>query len=531
MKRFFSAALAVFIFAISLFSVSDTVQAQDNTLYAADISDRTEYSGVGYDGFNFLKDGNLKYFATSYGNTEITLKNDDTFGIGNIYIVFDIEYGEYTLTDNDSGKTVTVGQYSFLHDYHDLKKLFGNASHSVTVSFNNGAVRLSEIKVFSPGEPDPEEGIQIWEPPLEGSADMVLFTTHGDDDQLFFAGLLPLYGKGRGYAVQAVYLTDHRNLTYQRTHEILNGLWSVGITAYPVMGGFGDYYVVDSLEQTYNTYEYVGVTRDELLKFVVTQVRRFKPQVAVAHDFNGEYGHGMHMLYTDLLVQSLDVSSDASVYPDIAEKYGTWDIPKTYVHLYEENPITLDLDQPLNAFDGLTAFEVTQKYGYPCHESQQYTWFTNWINGYDTPITKASQIEDYSPCKYGLYRTTVGPDTGKNDMMENIVSYAEQERLAEEERKKQEEEKRQEEERKKQEQLKKEQEEKERQELLKKQQEEEKLRLEQEKQEQEKTEQIKTTFKIIFGIIIFLVAAAALVIIILRVMNKSKRKKRKKKQK
>lgn len=522
MKRFFSALSAVFVLFLSLFPISATAQATDNTLYAVNISDKTEYSGVGYDGFNFLKDNNTKYFVTSYGNTEITLKNDD--GIGGLYLIFDIEYGEYSLTDNDSGKTVTVGQYSFLHDYHDMEKLFGAFPHSVTVSFNNGAVRLSELNTFSVGAP-PEE-VQVWQAPLEGCADMVLFTTHGDDDQLFFAGLLPLYGAGRGYAVQVVYLTDHRNLTYQRTHEILNGLWSVGITAYPVMGEFGDYYVKDSLEMTYNTYEYVGVTRDELLRFMVTQVRRFKPQVAVAHDFNGEYGHGMHMLYTDLLVQSLDISNDASVYPDIAEKYGLWDIPKTYVHLYEKNPITLDLDQPLDAFEGLTAFEVTQKYGYPCHESQQYTWFTDWINGTDTPITKASQIKDYSPCKYGLYRTTVGPDTGKNDMMENIVSYAEQERIAEEKRLKEEEEKRQEEERKKQEQLKKEQEEKERQELLLKQQEEERLRLEQEKQEQEKSRRLE----LIIVIILLVILAFSLVIIGLRIFNKSKKKKKRRRK-
>ena len=39
----------------------------------------------------------------------------------------------------------------------------------------------------------------------------------------------------------------------------------------------------------------------------------------------------------------------------------------------------------------------------------------------------------YSIAKFGLYRTTVGQNTG-NHMMENVVSYAEQERIAEEKR-------------------------------------------------------------------------------------------------
>ena len=53
----------------------------------------------------------------------------------------------------------------------------------------------------------------------------------------------------------------------------------------------------------------------------------------------------------------------------------------------------LDYDQPLDHFDGLTAFQATQKLGYPCHVSQQYTWFTRWINGSNGEITKAVTVK------------------------------------------------------------------------------------------------------------------------------------------
>ena len=82
--------------------------------------------------------------------------------------------------------------------------------------------------------------------------------------------------------------------------------------------------------------------------------------------------------------------------------------------------------------DWLNAFEVTQKRGYPCHESQQWTWFTGWINGKQNQIKKATQIETYNPCKFGLYHTTIGADTQKNDFFENVITYAEQERLEQE---------------------------------------------------------------------------------------------------
>lgn len=370
-------------------------------------------SGTGYGSYGFLKDGNVKNYKTSSDNCTITLEAEED--IYSLYLMFDKEYGEYTITDNTNNTTITAGQYSFLHEYIKLSK----PSKSLTINFENGTVKLSEITAYSDGvTPD---GVQDWSAPLDGKADILLLATHGDDDQLFFAGLFPLYAAEKKCAVQVAYLTDHRNLTKGRTHEMLNGLWATGVTAYPVFGRFADFRI-DDLQGTYNEYARRGTTKEDLQAYVVEQIRRFKPQVTVAHDFNGEYGHGMHMVYTDLLVKSLDITNDETQFPESAEKYGVWDIPKTYVHLYKENPIIIDYDTPLESCNGLTAFEVTKKYGYPCHESQQYTWFTDWLNKYP----KAAQITTYNPCQFGLYRSTVGEDVLKNDFMENIVKYADQ---------------------------------------------------------------------------------------------------------
>lgn len=380
-------------------------------------------SGTGYDSFQFLSDGNIDTYRTASGSAVITVTSQSPMGA--LYLLFDLEYGKYTVEDNEAGTTFTAGEQGILHEYVELAQ----PTCSVTLRFETGKVRLSEVRAFTPGEaPDT---VQKWNAPLDGGADLLLFSTHGDDDQLFFAGLLPMYAGEKNCRVQVVYMTDHRNLTKARTHEMINGLWAVGVRNYPVFGTFSDFRI-DSLEGTYQEYASQGVTKEELLGFVVQQLRRFKPLVAVGHDINGEYGHGMHMVYTDCLMKALDITADAEQYPESAEQYGTWDVPKTYLHLYGENEITLDYDQPLEAFDGLTAFQVTQKYGYPCHKSQQYTWFTRWINGKNNEITKASQIETYNPREFGLYRTTVGEDTGKNDFLENVTTYAEQERLEQE---------------------------------------------------------------------------------------------------
>ena len=235
-----------------------------------------------------------------------------------------------------------------------------------------------------------------------------------------------------------VYLTDHHNVdTTRRVREMLAGLWAVGVKTYPVIGHFEDV-KTSGLQDTYKWFEREGRTKEELLGFVVEQLRRFNPKV-VAHDFKGEYRHGEHMLYADLVAQALEISNDPFSYPELAEKYGLWDVPKAYFHLYQENPIVLGWDQPLESFDGLTAFQVTQKYGFPAHKSQQRSWFYLWIYGNYGEIDKASQITEYSPCEYGLYRSTVGADVEKNDFFENVTTYAqyrqaEAERLAEEAR-------------------------------------------------------------------------------------------------
>lgn len=489
----------------------------------ADITGSTGITGTGFNSLGFLTDGNIDTYRSSSGSAAITLTNDT--GMAGLYLLFDLEYGAYTVTDNGSGKSFTAGEEGFLHEFLDLTAAFGTAPTSVTLNFSNGTVRLSEIRVFS-GTDVPED-VQVWDSPLEGGADLVLFATHGDDDQLFFAGLLPLYAGEKGCRVQVVYLTDHRNLTNTRVHEMLNGLWAVGVTAYPVFGSFADF-LIESLEGTYDEYRYnYGTTREELQSFVVEQIRRFKPLVAVGHDLNGEYRHGMHMVYADLLTKALSLTGDPEAFPDSADRYGVWEIPKLYLHLYEENPITIDYDQPLEAFGGLTAFQVTQKLGYPCHKSQQYTWFTRWINGRNGEITKASQIETYNPCCFGLYRSTVGPDVTGGDFLENIVTYAEQERL-EQERLEQErlEQERLEQERLEQERLEQERLEQERLEQERLEQERQQALLEQQRLEQQRQEAQRKRELMTAGLLL----AVLLVVLLMAVSALSKGKRRKKKR-
>lgn len=354
----------------------------------------------------------------------LSLQNDA--GIGAVYLVLDCP-STITVQDAQTGESYTQRAEGFLHVFSDLEYQFGYAPKDIRLQFPQGAW-ITELQVFSPGEVP--EYVQQWQQPATGSADIVLFSTHGDDEQLYFAGLLPYYAAERDLNVQVVYMTGHDNLSGRiRQHEMLNGLWAVGVRSYPVFGAFPDFKLLDR-EETYVEYENLGFSREDLLDFVVENIRRFRPQVAVGHDLNGEYGHGMHMVYADLLTKAVEVSADPEAFPESAQNYGVWDVPKTYLHLYEENEIVMDWDQPLESFGGMTAFEVAQKKGFPCHITQQFDLYVNWL--YGDGITKASEIRQWSPCYFGLYRTTVGDDVQKNDLMENITPYAEMSRRADE---------------------------------------------------------------------------------------------------
>lgn len=367
-------------------------------------------ASTGIPAVELLFDMDLETTQRCEAEASLTLTRET--GIGALYLIFDREYGTLNLTDEETGEMAAVPTGGMLHFFVDLEACFGRPSRRVTVSFPTGEALVNELCVLAPGEnPD---WIQRWEMIPAGQADLLLLSTHGDDEQLFFAGLLPWYAGEQGCRVQVVYFTDHRNLTAHRVHEMLNGLWAVGVRDYPVFGHFDDYYTFD-LEDAYRYYEENGQPRQALLGFVTELLRRYRPLVAVGHDQAGEYGHGMHQLTADLLKQAVEISDDPQAFPEQLDRFAPWQVPKTYLHLYPENPITMNWDIPLEAFDGMTAYEVTKELGFPCHASQtaDFAWY---FRGAD----RASEVTKYSPCRYGLFQTTVGEDTGQGDFFEHL---------------------------------------------------------------------------------------------------------------
>lgn len=262
----------------------------------------------------------------------------------------------------------------------------------------NTPIPIAELHVYGRG--DLPENVQRWEPSCE-KADLLLVAGHPDDELLWFGGILPTYAGVREKAVQVCIMVP--TLPRRRLEE-LDGLWTCGVRNYPVFGYFRDSFSLSASDQ------YSRWGEKAVQKLVTGWVRRFKPDVIITHDFRGEYGHGAHQVCADAVVKALDYAADQKKFPESFREYGTWDVPKCYIHLYPEGQIDFDWRVPLARFGGKTAFDVASEAFY-CHVSQRHTEYT---------------VEDSGPCDcslFGLYRSLVGPDEEKNDLFEHLPVY------------------------------------------------------------------------------------------------------------
>jgi LmbE family N-acetylglucosaminyl deacetylase len=277
--------------------------------------------------------------------------------------------------------------------YNDFYTL-SDAARGLTIVSETG-MRIAEVSLYSTGRlPD---GVHDWQPSA-GKADLLVVSAHCDDELLFFGGTIPYYAGGRGLTVQVAYMA---NGDRSRVDEALNGLWHCGVRNAPVFLPLPDIYT--------------NTLRDALIRWgeetttgtLVSLIRRFRPEVIVTHDLNGEYGHGAHMATAYCMVQALPLAADDILFPDSVREFGAWQAQKLYLHLHKENAITMDWNGPLSAFDGKTALQIANE-AYHMHTSQLE---------YNRNIFAAGK---YSSAAYGLAFSAVGADTAKDDFFEHI---------------------------------------------------------------------------------------------------------------
>ena len=224
--------------------------------------------------------------------------------------------------------------------------------------------------VYGKGElPDP---FHDWEE-LPERLDYLLIATHADDDVLFLGSIPPIYGAERGYVGTVAYVTDSGR---ERISEAEDGAWALGIRIRPLFFGFPD------IERGAGKDRRERMTYEALLQQMVETYRRCRPLVVFAQDEKGEYGHWQHILSSKAARDAFALAADPTFDPESAERYGTWQVQKLYLHLYPENTIVTDDQMPLAFFDGQNAYEVARA-AFKKHVTQQGSGYAvNRVEGF-----------------------------------------------------------------------------------------------------------------------------------------------------
>ena len=244
----------------------------------------------------------------------------------------------------------------------------------------------------------PDNAVQQWQP-VADKLDLMIFSPHQDDELLFFGGTIP-YACHQGLDVGVVYMADCGRDRYA---EALDGLWTAGLRNHPIFMNWSDQRV-KNLEVATEVWHWNGVDPQ---REVVRLLRRYRPEVIVGPDLEGEYGHMQHRLTAKLVADAIPLAMDAGYDPESAEAYGVWEVKKVYLHLYPENRIEMDWERPFSPDSPISPIFLAQE-AYDKHVSQHRNHGMNRDGkNYDNKI-------------FGLYYTTVGSDEAKNDFFEHI---------------------------------------------------------------------------------------------------------------
>lgn len=384
----------LFVGAVTLLLAAPALSHAENADAAQDVTKRTETTSD-QDGRTIrrTRDGKVETYSEFDAGEALSFAWPEEAKVRTAYIKW------YTLPDSvilvqTSADGAELSREEITQPvYNDCYPVLADARGLSIVS--NGGMAICELTLYSEGTL-PEE-VHDWQPPVQ-KADLLVVSAHCDDEFIYFGGTIPYYAGERGLAVQVAYMA---NGDRARVDEALNGLWYAGVRNSPVFLPLKDVYTETLRLALLNWNE------EETTATLVSLIRRFQPEVIVTHDLNGEYGHGAHMATATCMLNAVPLAADDAADTTSAAQFGMWQVQKLYLHLYDQNKITMDWNVPLDAFSGKTALEVANE-AYHMHVSQL---------DYHSDVYGEGE---FSSLEFGLAYTVVGQDEAKNDFFEHI---------------------------------------------------------------------------------------------------------------
>lgn len=271
---------------------------------------------------------------------------------------------------------------------------------------------------------------------------IMIVNAHPDDEGIFFGGTIPYYTQTLAVPTICISMTsgDFSLAPTVREEEFRNAAWEYGLRNHPLFPRFRDYWIEgEDINGTWDIWnDNILGNGDEAAgklkatEYLATQIRKYRPEVVVSHDVNGEYGHSNHkatgVASADAFAMAADPNKDLDGLP-------AWQAKKLYLHRYNTEPGTISKlfhdHWETASISGLSPRQVANN-GLAYHATQgPQTVSTAYLTG----ETASTAFDPHPSEEWGLHTTHVGPDTttadftingtlysgfAKNDFLENI---------------------------------------------------------------------------------------------------------------
>lgn len=385
MKKVFVAALVLLT---ALLSASALAQAQDVT---ADCKFWVSEGDV-----SAITDGSVKTgWEPDSENAEIRIGLPENAGY--VYLDWLNDPTGYVFTQYDVNQS-PISETDLQQSFVGISQMFtlDDGTRFVSLKLIQSGQSVQKIRVYSRGELPLSAKNFL---PAHEKCDLMVVSAHQDDEWIFFGGIIPYYEYVMEKKVQVVYMANCGRL---RKAEALNGLWAGGVRNHPDFINLKD----ENISSLSEALEHWG-GKEGLTEILVERIRRFKPEVILTHDIDGEYGHNQHKLTSRAMETAIIAAADPTQFPESYAQYGAWQVKKLYLHL-AANAIDFDWNVSYEQLRGYTPLEVA-RIAYSKHESQQEFYQVNDGGKYDNSL-------------FGLTYSTVGEDVAKDDLFEHIVS-------------------------------------------------------------------------------------------------------------
>ena len=259
-----------------------------------------------------------------------------------------------------------------------------------------------------------------WQPPPNKIALMAVWA-HPDDEGIWGGGSLPYYSTVLNMPTMMVCMTY--GWGDPREDELRNAAWAYGLRYAPLFGRFTDVNssfdpsnpYTNTIDETWDYWAGVGFKGDgsdvaagkaRAINYVAEQIRRYRPDVIITHDVNGETGHDNHKATAYAVMQAFSVAADPNATAPNLVGLPPWQAQKLYVHLYPTNQLFHEYwETPFASLTNLTARQATAN-GLTNHASQGSD---RWIVA---SVYNPTYYRSVWPSEWwGLYASMVGPDT------------------------------------------------------------------------------------------------------------------------